>query len=132
MKTITDELRAKRAVSDIIFAYRVVYGQPGIPLSYRQLAAELRQAHLPGSKCICHQTLKNWEDRRHLPRPTLLLPLLDHGRGWQHHFARDLLAAMHPYHYRPASYIGQRAHQRSLAETGPHKRRYDPYYTDHP
>jgi hypothetical protein len=48
--------------------------------------------------------------------------------GWQRIFAEDLLAAMRPDLYKPASNIGVRALVRSLQDTGPLKPRFDPYY----
>jgi len=74
------------------------------------------------------QPLRNWEDRSHLPRPGLLMHLAFHAEGWQRQFAEDLLAALRPDLYRPATYIGKRALVRSLEDTGPLKLRYDPYY----
>lgn len=127
--TINNEiLQTKRAVSDILFAYRQIYGSSGQPLSFRQLADTLNQYIDLDSRQVTHQTLKNWEDRLHLPRPGLIMHLAFNASGWQRTFAEDLLAAMRPDLYKPASNIGVRALARSLQDTGPLKPRFDPYY----
>ena len=128
MHSSDDNLQSKRAVSDIVFAYRMVYGSHDQPLSFRQLAAELNPHISMADRHITHQTLKNWEDRTHLPRPGLLMHLAFNASGWQRNLAEDLLAALRPDLYRPSTYIGARALERCLQDTGPLKPRYDPYY----
>ena len=51
---------------------------------------------------------------------------------WRRDFGEDMLAALRPKLYRPSSYIGRRALERSLIDTGPNKPTFDPYYTGHP
>lgn len=127
--TISKEhLQSKRAVSDIVFAYRQVYGTQNQPLSYRELADAINPYISLENRHITYQTLKNWEDRLHLPRPGLVMHLAFNASDWQRAFAEDLLAALRPDLYRPASYIGARALKRSRQDTGPLKPRFDPYF----
>jgi len=121
--------RTKRAVADIVFAYRHVAGDGNKPLSYRDFAASLREILVPQDKNLSHQTIKNWEDRVHLPRAYYVTTLVLHApNDWRKDFAEDTLAALHPDDYKPSTDIGRRALQRSLMDTGPIKLRYDTSY----
>ncbi|TAK13602.1 MAG: hypothetical protein EPO32_04735 [Anaerolineae bacterium] len=122
------DLPRKRAVADIVFAYRQILGEPGRPRSLRDFAADLTNAISPLNGNISHQTIKNWEDRSNLPHRNLLRQLQVVGRGWVRDFATDMLSAIDPERYDPVTEIGRRARQRSLEETGPFKPRYDKRY----
>ena len=129
MPIIDTDLHARRAVSDIIFAYRHVQGPASRPLSYRDFATALTQVLKPMGASISHQAIRHWEHRKHLPRIFLMLQLALHTPDdWRREMAEDILGVMRPNIYQVASPIGQRALDRSLIETGPHKRRYDIIY----
>ncbi len=121
-------LPARRAVADVVFAYRRVQGERGQPLPLREFAAALNEVLglLGGS--LSYQTVKNWEDRVNLPRLHYMVQLAIMAQDWRRDFGEDMLAALQPSIYRPASEIGRRALERSLIETGPHKTRRDGYY----
>lgn len=121
-------LETRRSVSDIIFAYRQIHSSKPHPLSLRQLAKEINNALQGNHKAITYQTIKNWEDRMHLPRVYTLYTLALTSTGWISDLAHDLLAAVRPERYQPATFIGQRALERSLIDTGPLKPRYDQHY----
>lgn len=121
-------LPAKRAVADIVFAYRQIVGQPGRPASLREFSQALSAALEPLGGTVSHQTVKNWEDRANLPKITLLRQLTLYARDWRRDFALDMLAAMQPEDHAPATDIGRRALSRSLEDTGPLKPRYDRRY----
>jgi hypothetical protein len=44
---------------------------------------------------------------------------------WRRDFAQDILAALRPNLYKPATQVGEQALERSLIDTGPFKPRYD-------
>ena len=123
------DLPARRAVADIIFAYRNIQGEAGRPLSYRGFAAALSQVLKPLGAGVSHQAIRHWENRIHLPRIFLMLQLALHApEDWRRDLAEDTLGVMRPNIYRVSSHVGERALERSLVETGPHKRRYDIRY----
>jgi len=64
----------------------------------------------------------------HIPRVYTLYKIALVANGWVSDLAYDLLAAVRPEKYEPATFIGKRALERSLIETGPHKPRYDQHY----
>ncbi len=121
-------LPAKRAVADIVFAYRQILGEPGRPQSLRDFSASLSAALEPLGGTVSHQTVKNWEDRANLPKLTLLRQLMLYASDWRRDFAADMLSAMDPERFDPVTEIGRRARQRSLEDTGPLKPRYDRRY----
>ena len=127
-RTIEQSIITRRAVSDIIFAYRQVHSSKHHPLSLRQLAAEINEAIRYKHKTISYQIVKNWEDRMHIPRVYTLYKIALIANGWVSDLAYDLLAALRPEMYQPATFIGKRAIERSLIETGPLKPRYDQHY----
>lgn len=119
-------LPARRAVADIVYAYRYLLGEDGGPLSLRGFAAELTTLLAEFDDSISHQTIKNWEDRVHLPRVYFMMQVrLMAPNDWRRDFAQDILAALRPKMYTPASEIGRVAMKRSVEETGPYKPRYD-------
>lgn len=126
---IESDLPARRALADIIFAYRNIQGEAGRPLSYRNFAAALSKVLNPLGASVSHQTIRHWENRIHLPRISLMLEIAHHApEDWRADLAEDALGVMRPNIYQVSSHIGERALERSLIETGPHKRRYDTYY----
>jgi hypothetical protein len=119
-------LPARRAVSDIVYAYRHLLGEDGAPLSLRAFAAELNYVLVEMEDSISHQTIKNWEDRVHLPRVYFMMQVeVMAPHDWRRDFAQDILAALRPKLYEPASEIGRTAMKRSVEDTGPYKPRYD-------
>jgi hypothetical protein len=121
---------ARRMVADVVYAYRWLQGRDHAPASLRAFCAALNESLTQFEMGIVHQTIKNWEDRRTLPDPVVIKALLVSTRDWRRDFAQDLLAALTPLEIEPATYIGQRARERSLIDTGPHKKRYSDWYRD--
>ena len=126
--TFDQTITTRRAVSDIIFAYRLVHSPKPHPMSFRQLSAHINQAIRGKHNTISYQTIKNWEDRMHIPRVYTLYKIALIANGWVSDLAHDLLAALRPEKYQPATFIGKRALERSLIDTGPHKPRYDQHF----
>ena len=119
-------LPTRRAVADIVFAYRQVLGTGGAQLSLREFARALNEVLAVFGDSISHQTVKNWEDRVHLPRTYFMIQVgLESPNDWRRDFAQDILAALRPNLYQPATEIGRVALERSVVDTGPHKRRFD-------
>lgn len=126
---VNTTLPTRRAVADIVFAYRQILGRGGHPISLRDFAAMLNEFLARHNAGVSHQTIKNWEDRVHLPRTYYMIYLaLDAPNDWRRDFAEDVLSALRPKLYEPATEIGRRALERSLVDTGPQKRRYDNHY----
>lgn len=119
-------LPTRRAVADIVFAYRQVLGAGGAQISLREFSRALNEVLAVFGDSISHQTIKNWEDRVHLPRTYFMIQLgLESPNDWRRDFAQDVLAALRPNLYQPATEIGRVALERSLVDTGPQKLRYD-------
>lgn len=129
MKNI--DLPTKRAISDLVFAYRHIHGNRQRPLSFRDFAEQCNLGGVNTRFEISYQTVKNWEDRVHLPRMSFLIHLAFAVEGWQSEFALDAIAMMRPKLFKPTTFIGIRANERSVVETGPLKTRYDGYYIFH-
>lgn len=117
-------------VSDVVYAYRQMQGRGGTPASLRAFSHSLNEVLRPYQMGIVHQTVKNWEDRHSLPEIYILGSLRRHATDWRRDFAQDLLAALLPEDIEPATEIGRRARERSLIDTGPHKRRYGKWFSD--
>jgi hypothetical protein len=119
-------LPTRRAVADIVYAYRQVLGAGGVQLSLREFARAINEVMAVFGDGISHQTVKNWEDRVHLPRTYFMIQLgLEAPNDWRRDFAQDILSALRPNLYQPATEIGRAARERSLVDTGPQKLRYD-------
>lgn len=119
-------LPTRRAVADIVFAYRYLAGDERAPLSLRTFAEQLNEVLAQFEESVSHQTIKNWEDRVHLPRVYSMLQIeMSAPPDWRRDFARDMLAALRPKFYRPVTEIGRSAMERSVIDTGPFKLRYD-------
>lgn len=123
---VDSTLPTRRAVADIVFAYRQVLGSGGGQLSLREFARALNEVLEVFDDSISHQTIKNWEDRVHLPRTYFMIQLgLEAPNDWRRDFAQDVLSALRSNLYQPATEIGRAARERSLVETGPQKLRFD-------
>jgi hypothetical protein len=119
-------LPTRRAVADIVYAYRYLAGDERAPLSLRTFAEWLNQVLAQYDESVSHQTIKNWEDRVHLPRVYFMIQIeMSAPPDWRRDFARDMLAALRPKFYRQATEIGRTAMERSVIDTGPFKLRYD-------
>lgn len=119
-------LPIRRAVADIVYAYRQILGERGYPISLREFATALNKILAELGEGISHQTVKNWEDRAHLPHPHYMIFIaLKAPNDWRRDFAQDILSALRPHLYQPATDIGEWALERSLIDTGPLKPRYD-------
>lgn len=107
---IKTDYPAKKAVAQIVSEYRQLAGQPGRPATLRAFAAALSAPLAPVERSISYQSIKNWCDRRYLPDSYVMLQLSHHARhDWRGDFAEDVLAAVHPQTYQPATEIGRRA-----------------------
>jgi hypothetical protein len=119
-------LPIRRAVADIVYAYRQILGERGALLSLREFAIALNKILVDLGEGVSHQTVKNWEDRAHLPHPHYMIFIaLQAPNDWRRDFAQDILSALRPKLYQPATGIGEWALERSLTDTGPLKARYD-------
>lgn len=124
---IETTLPARRAVAEIVYAYRQLMGADGAPLSLREFAQALNQALEVFGDSVSHQTIKNWEDRIHLPRTYFMIQIgVQSPNDWRRDFSQDILSALRPDLYQPATEIGRLARERSLIETGPQKPHFDP------
>lgn len=100
----------RRAVSQIVREYRVLAGTSAAQASLRGFAANLNEALQTVGCRISYQSIKNWEDGRYLPGGFLLLQLSQAAHyDWRGSFAEDILAALFPHNYEPATEIGRRA-----------------------
>lgn len=107
---IKTTLPNRRAIAQIVRDYRVLVGTSARQTSLRGFAEALSEALEALGRHISYQSVKNWEDGRHLPDAFLMVRLAEAGRyDWRGDFARDVLAALFPEHYEPASEIGRRA-----------------------
>lgn len=107
---IKTTLPAKRAISSIVRTYRSLQRRREHPLSFRDFAAALSEVLEPIGGAISHQSVKNWEDETHLPEAfTMKLLVIHANNNWQKDFAKDILAALHPEEYEPATEAGIRA-----------------------
>jgi hypothetical protein len=123
---IDHTLPIRRAVADIVYAYRQILGERGQPLSLRSFAIALNKILDELGEGVSHQTIKNWEDRAHLPHPYYMTYIsLKAPNDWRRDFAEDILSALRPNLYQPATDIGHWALERSLTDTGPQKPRFD-------
>ena len=103
---------AKKAVAQIVREYRQLAGSPHRPATLRAFAAALSTPLASIQRSISYQSVKNWCDRRYLPDPFVMLQLSHAARSdWRGDFAEDILAAVLPDTYRPATEIGRRAIQ---------------------
>ncbi|MGD8456080.1 MAG: hypothetical protein PVF83_06830 [Anaerolineales bacterium] len=123
---IDHTLPIRRAVADIVYAYRQILGENGHPLSLRDFAVALNQILADLGEGVSYQTIKNWEDRAHLPHLYYMIYIsINAPNDWRRDFAVDILSALRPNLYQPVSDIGHWALDRSLTDTGPLKPRYD-------
>ena len=103
-------LPAKKAVAQIVGQYREQRGSSKQPATLRHFAASLSEVLQPIGKRISHQSIKNWSDRRYLPDIFVMLQIATEARhDWRRDFALDILAALRPESYQPATEIGRSA-----------------------
>lgn len=113
---IKTTLPTKKAVAQIVDEYRRLLHPRQQPLPLRAFAQALTEALQPMQRSVSYQSIKNWGDRRYLPDPYTLISISQSARNdWRGDFAEDLLAALHPETYKPASEIGRRALRQHLA-----------------
>lgn len=107
---IKTTLPNRRAVSQIVREYRILAGTSQAQATLRAFARNLSEALQSMGRCISYQSIKNWEDRRHLPDGFTMLRLSQAAHyDWRGSFAEDILAALYPGSYEPATEIGRRA-----------------------
>ena len=101
-------------------------GADGAPLSLREFARAFNQALEVFGDSVSHQTIKNWEDRVHLPSTYFMIQIgVQSPNDWRRDFSQDILSALRPNLYQPATEIGRLALAHSLEDTGPQKPRFD-------
>ena len=101
---------AKTAVAQIVDQYRQLRGSAMQPATLRQFATSLSKALEHSGRRISHQSIKNWGDRRYLPDVYVMLQIANEAQhDWRRDFALDILAAVHPENYEPATEIGREA-----------------------
>ena len=109
---IKTTLPAKKAVAQIVKDYRNLHSDSTRPSTLRAFASALSEALAPFNRNISYQSIKNWCDRRYLPDPFIMLQIAQSARhDWRADFAKDILAAVMPEIYQPATEIGRRALQ---------------------
>ena len=105
---IKTTLPEKYAVSKIVYQYRLILGEKNHPISLRKLADALNNILNPIGGNISHQSIKNWEDRKHLPNNYWMRQLLKNADAcWCKDFAQDILAVLEPERYAPISIIAK-------------------------
>ena len=109
MEIIQTTLPEKKAISEIVAEYRKLQGE-GRMMPLRAFAEELSEVIRDIGLTISHQSIKNWQDRSHLPKTFIILQIkLNSPMDWRRDFAQDILAVLNPDIYQPASLIGVRA-----------------------
>lgn len=107
---IKTTLPNRRAVSQIVREYRILAGTSDAEATLRAFAASLTEALQTLGRRISYQSIKNWEDGRYLPDGFFMLRLSQTAQyDWRGSFAEDILAALYPDSYQPATEIGRRA-----------------------
>ncbi len=107
---IKTTLPARRAVAQIVEEYRILSGNSAKQATLRAFANNLSDALVAVGRAVSYQSVKNWQDRRYLPDGFLMLRLAHAGsHDWRGDFAVDILAAIYPDSYEPATEIGRRA-----------------------
>lgn len=119
---IKTTLPNRRAIAQIVQQYRLLAGTSAREATLRAFAAALSEALSAYERQISYQSIKNWEDGRYLPDAFTMLRLAVSARyDWRGDFALDVLAALFPESYQPASEIGRRAideHRNALTLRG--------------
>ena len=115
---IKTTLPAKRAISEIVRAYRQLQSQGERLISLRAFAAALSEILKPHGGSISHQSVKNWEDRTHLPHTFYMKQItMQAPNDWRRDFAQDILGVLHPDLYQTATAIGARAVENAKHDT---------------
>jgi hypothetical protein len=90
--------------------YRILAGTSEGEATLRAFANSLTEALQSVGRCISYQSIKNWGDGRYLPDSFSMLRLSQAAQyDWRGSFAEDILAALYPETYHPATEIGRRA-----------------------
>ena len=114
---IKTTLPEKYAVSNIVYQYRLILGEKNHPISLRKLADALNNILNPIGGNISHQSIKNWEDRKHLPNNYWMNQLLINAEAsWCKDFAQDILAVLEPENYAPISVIAKNILEDSVSQ----------------
>jgi len=114
---IKTTLPAKRAISEIVQAYREMQARKSHPLSLRDFAKALTEVLRPHGGSISHQSVKNWKDCKHLPNPFYMMQIEAHAPlDWRRDFAQDVLGVLCPEQYPPSTYIGELAIEQERSE----------------
>jgi hypothetical protein len=112
---IKTTLPARKAVSEIVRRYRRMLQRRDKPLPLRAFASALSDVVAPFGGGISHQTVKNWEDGLHLPEGFFMMQVAHHApEDWRRDFAQDILAALRPDIYKPATVLAEQAIENSL------------------
>lgn len=107
---IKTTLPNRRAVSQIVREYRILAGNSDAEATLRAFAASLTEALQQVGRRVSFQSVKNWCDGRYLPDGFCMLRLSQAAHyDWRGSFAEDILAALYPGTYEPATEIGRRA-----------------------
>lgn len=107
---IKTTLPNRRAVSQIVREYRILAGTSEAEATLRAFADTLSEALQSVGRRISYQSIKNWEDCRHLPDGFAMMRLSQAAHyDWRGSFAEDILAALYPESFKPATEIGRRA-----------------------
>jgi hypothetical protein len=107
---IKTTLPNRRAVSQIVQEYRILAGNSESEATLRAFAISLTEALQIVGRRVSYQSIKNWEDGRYLPDGFSMLRLSQAAHyDWRGSFAEDILAALYPDNYQPATEIGRRA-----------------------
>jgi hypothetical protein len=107
---IKTTLSNRRAISQIVREYRILAGNSASEATLRAFAMSLTDALQIVGRRVSYQSIKNWEDGRYLPDGFSMLRLSQAAHyDWRGSFAKDILAALYPDNYQPATEIGHRA-----------------------
>jgi hypothetical protein len=97
-------------VSQIVREYRILAGNSECEATLRAFAISLTEALQIVGRRVSYQSIKNWEDGRYLPDGFSMLQLSQAAHyDWRGSFSEDILAALYPDNYQPATEIGRRA-----------------------
>jgi hypothetical protein len=104
------ENETKKAISQVVRAYRNQLGWKGKPLSFVRFAIALSKSVQHRGIKVSYQAIKNWDDGIDRPDYSFMMQLANYAPpdSWQHNFAMDVLAVQWPELYQPGSEIGEK------------------------